>query len=344
MGHGPFSHLFEPCLGIDHEEWSTRIILEDKQISKILKDCNPYLATQICDLIKEKPDTEPQLWQKALISSQLDVDRIDYLRRDSLFTGSGYGTFDWFRLLNTMIPIEANGNYDIVWPEKSALGIEEYVFARYYMYQNVYIHKTTRGFECLLKEMWKVGKDLFAAGEDVELVQPIKQFWSSETPDINDYMRLEESTVLEQMHVWRTSKNGTLSDLSRRFLCRDGLAMIKPPASRNALQPNNFDEWEQQLKEIVQSSGFDRPESYVLRDELKAKYKRPYISPEREAGEQSIRNSLRIIPDGAKDPIEISEFLPRLKSVTTAEAQVMYYVPKEVREQATNLAKQWEDN
>ena len=80
------------------------------------------------------------------------MDRLDYLRRDSLITGAGYGHFDWYRLLNTFeIDEDEESGGDIVWPAKSLLAIEEYIFARYYMYQNVYLHKTTRGFEKMIE-------------------------------------------------------------------------------------------------------------------------------------------------------------------------------------------------
>ena len=149
VGHGPFSHLFEPCLGTKHEKWSIAVVKDEStQVHKVLKKQNAYLPDYVADLIDSKNAKHPA-WQRALLSSQLDVDRLDYLRRDSLFTGAGYGHFDWHRLLTT---IEFHDSEtDLVWPAKSALAIEEYIFARYYMYQNVYFHKTTRGFEQLLQ-------------------------------------------------------------------------------------------------------------------------------------------------------------------------------------------------
>jgi HD superfamily phosphohydrolase len=113
---------------------------------------------------------EYPLWQKNLPSSQLDVDRLDYLRRDSFFTGAGYGHFDWYRILHTF---ELNGPMtmarDLVWMEKAALAIEEYVFARYYMYWNVYLHKTTRGFEKIIQAMWQRARQLRTDGIDVNM-------------------------------------------------------------------------------------------------------------------------------------------------------------------------------
>ena len=166
VGHGPFSHLFEPCLGINHEQWSIAVILdEDSEINKVLKRQSAYLPAHVADLLDPGNSKHPA-WQRALMSSQLDVDRLDYLRRDSLCTGAGYGHFDWHRLLTTIEFFDNDS--DLIWPEKSALAIEEYIFARYYMYQNVYLHKTTRGFEQLLQAMWNRAIELKKQGANID--------------------------------------------------------------------------------------------------------------------------------------------------------------------------------
>lgn len=199
VGHGPFSHLFEPCLGIDHEEWSRRVILEQgSQVNAVLRREDSYLPERVADLI-DKDNVRAPGWQRALLSSQLDVDRLDYLRRDSLFTGAGYGHFDWFRILGTVqfLP-DDTGGLDLVWPEKSAMGIEEYIFARYYMYQSVYLHKTTRGFEKLLEAMWGRARNLHLSGSDALLVGALERFWSTPEPErtTGQYLALEEHVVL----------------------------------------------------------------------------------------------------------------------------------------------------
>jgi HD superfamily phosphohydrolase len=98
VGHGTFSHLFEPCLGIDHEEWSRAIILsEETKIHEVLRrNFDHTFPQRVAELIDPNNHDQPA-WQKYLLSSQLDMDRLDYLRRDSLFTGAGYGRMDMHR-------------------------------------------------------------------------------------------------------------------------------------------------------------------------------------------------------------------------------------------------------
>ena len=112
---------------------------------------------------------------------------------------------------------------DIVWVEKSKSAIEEYIFSRYYMYQNVYLHKTTRGFEKMIETMWKRAKAMHDQGTDVALVPAIKEFWASSQPTVQQYTRIEEFTVLQQIQNWTTHQDKSLNDLARRFLSRGAI-------------------------------------------------------------------------------------------------------------------------
>lgn len=340
VGHGPFSHLFEPCLGIKHEQWSIAIVRDEStQVHKVLKAQDPDLPDRVAELINSKSTKYPA-WQRALMSSALDVDRLDYLRRDSLFTGAGYGHFDWHRLLTTIEFYD--GETDLVWPVKSAMAIEEYIFARYYMYQNVYLHKTTRGFEQLLQAMWRRANTLRLDGTDLNANPVLEQFWKIEKPEpgklpVADYLRVEEFTVLEQIQRWTTHPDKPLADIARRFLNREGFAMVKAPPSVNPLKTDDFGEWEPELHKLLKSKGYDVPEMYCLADKVELKYLRPYTE-EKDPENQSAVNTIRVMVDGK--PVAIGQHMPRLAAVISkAQDRIAYYVPKEIREDADKLSE-----
>jgi uncharacterized protein len=342
IGHGPFSHLFESCFGIDHEQWSIKITTsEETGAFRALRKFAPWLPRAVGELIDPSNEDHPS-WQKYLLSSQLDVDRIDYLRRDSLFTGADYGHFDWYRLINTLEFFENDqSGRDIVWPEKSVLAIEEYIFSRYYMYQNVYLHKTTRGFEKIVEAVWERARYLFENGSDVNLIPAIRDFWQAAHPSVSQFLAIEEFTVLQQVQNWTSNPDKALSDLARRFLARKPLAMIEAPDFSGLLTPD-YAEWEAALRERVGAhSEFDPPEMYIRADLVKAKHNEPYF-PEQDKEEQSVPNAIRIKIDGERVPVEISKLRPRLRPLTDKPlSRIRYYVPKEVQNEARKLRDEW---
>ena len=340
LGHGPFSHLFEPCLGIDHEVWTCGIIeSEETEVHKILTK-HSIDPSEVTELIGEV--TKPRnAWMKSLISSQLDVDRLDYLRRDSLFTGSGYGHYDYFRLLHTFVLHEADGGYrDLVWTEKAKYAIEEYIFSRFYMYQNVYMHKTTRGYEKLLQKMWERAKSLRADGINVDLQGPIETFWNADEPSVPDFLALEEFVVLSQIQAWKKHRDPALSDLANRFLSRRGFVAITAPTAENPLDEEQS-EWEKALQELVAKQEKYRPaDMYVLRDDYQTNIYSAYV-PETDAEDVSPFNAIRLIDDKGI-PVEISQALTRLQAVTNKpDETVRYYIPRSVRKEALRMRDEW---
>jgi uncharacterized protein len=338
VGHGPFSHLFEPCLGIDHEEWSIAVIKDEHtEVHKILK--TEGLLNVVSLIQKKSPDVPA--WQKALISSELDVDRLDYIRRDSFFTGAGYGHFDWYRLL-TCVEFYNEGT-ELIWPEKAALALEEYIFARYYMYQNVYLHKTTRGIELILRAMWRRADKIRKSGDDINPVPVLEQFWKAEKPApdtlaVADYLNIEEFTVLEQIQRWTAHKDKSMADLANRFLYRDGFAMVKPPVPANQLADQD-EEWEAELGKLLKKHPeFTDLEMYLLIDQVPKKYLQPYREEKAEDNKPAA-TSIRILStDG--EPQTIGQHLPRLKSIITPPKDALrYYVPKKVRQEAFELSR-----
>jgi len=341
VGHGPFSHLVEQPLGFKHEEWSVQIVTsEDTAVHQVLSDPQNDVDPQKVAALISKDSRNCAPWQKALLSSELDVDRLDYLRRDSYFTGSGYGHYDWYRILNTFEFYENEDGMDVLaWPQGAIYAIEEYIFARFYMYTNVYQHKTTRGFEKLLHAAWHRAKQLHGDGEDAGLVSEAAQFLDTQTPTIAQYLALEDATMVYQLRKWTCHPDRALSDLARRFLNRDGFAAIDDP-----VQEADFGEprtaWESALQKLVESCGYSPPECYALRDDLKLTVYDPYM-PEKEREEQDPYNAIMVRPKPDGTPQEISSLLEKRLGLVTGvrEKQYRYYVPKEVRHKAHELAQ-----
>jgi HD superfamily phosphohydrolase len=137
------------------------LIAEGPAVPAALDDIHPRLGERVLQLLHGEV-SEPRLRYLAdLVSSSLDCDRMDYLRRDALYTGTQYGVFDRDWLIREMIPT-ADGEAIVV-VEKGRTAVEQYLIGRYHMFQNVYLHKTSRGFETafrgLCTRLQKLGVD-----------------------------------------------------------------------------------------------------------------------------------------------------------------------------------------
>ncbi len=336
VGHGPFSHLIEPALGIDHEDWSCKIITcPQTSVCQKLADHDIPVGDVTALIAKDNHQRPP--WQKTLLSSELDVDRLDYLRRDSYFTGSGHGHFDWYRILNSFTLYESDERFKIlVWPDAAMYPIEEYIFSRFYMYNSVYQHKTTRGFEKLVHSAWKRARRISDEGDDAYLVYEMAEFLNTEKPTVNQYLAMDDCTLVYQMQVWTRHPDPILCDLARRFLERRRFAAIEDPITETTLSDAR-DGWERALRGKVSEHKFDA-DYYALRDDLKLTIYNPYI-PEKEEPEQDPYNAIFIQSDPHKRPREISTVLQRLGPVTGArEKRYRYYVPLECGDSVKALA------
>ncbi|HSU66412.1 MAG TPA: HD domain-containing protein [Tepidisphaeraceae bacterium] len=147
LGHGPFSHVFERISGFDHEALTRRIIEDcESEVYQILAGHDPQLPTRVAEFLEGR-SAHPFLCD--ILSSQLDADRLDYLLRDNLMTGSRYGDYDLGWLLHALTVDESSGHLAVTWKGVSA--VEAYLQARYHMYRNVYFHKVVRSAEGMVK-------------------------------------------------------------------------------------------------------------------------------------------------------------------------------------------------
>jgi hypothetical protein len=233
VGHGSFSHVMEHVLGFHHEEWTVRAVLsEETEINHALRDFSPALPQRVADIIEGK--FQPAFLGQ-LVSSQLDVDRMDYLLRDSLMTGAKYGIYDLEWIINALAVDEENDRIYVA--ARGLYAVEEYLQARYYMFRQVYFHRTLRSAEAVLRSTLKRALELVAAGEEVWCAPgtAFEKVLRRETLTLQDHLEMDDSDVLFHLKQWRRAKDTILNDLSQRFIGRrlfKAIDLDMPPGER----------------------------------------------------------------------------------------------------------------
>jgi HD superfamily phosphohydrolase len=202
VGHAPFSHLFEPILqkyvGKTHEDMSTSVIL-NSELSNVLQQegLDPGTVSRLCVGRYEDP-TRAYLDQ--IIRSSVDVDKMDFVLRDSYHTGAGYGGVDIFRLIYTMDVLNGDLAVDV-----TALStLESFILARLESFRTIYFHKTSRAAQIMLLKALEYVKD------DLSI---------SELGSVDEYLALDDNIVWATLH--KNVKSRTIvEDLNRRKLLK----------------------------------------------------------------------------------------------------------------------------
>jgi len=217
IGHGPFSHSLEFTLvkNITHEHIS----------SLLMEELNRRFDGQLDTGISIFRNQYPKKFLHRLVSSQLDMDRLDYLSRDSFFTGVSEGVVSNQRIIKMLNVVDDR----LVVEEKGIYSLEKFIVARRLMYWQVYLHKTVVSAEKLLiniltraKELAKEGVDLFAS--------PALKYFLYRDYELNDFhenadvllqfVKLDDYDILGAIKVWTESDDAILSDLCQRLVNR----------------------------------------------------------------------------------------------------------------------------
>ena len=200
IGHGPFSHALEQVLaeGMHHEEISLLLI----------KELNTQLNGQLQMAIDIFTDNYPKIFLHQLVSGQLDVDRMDYLTRDSFFTGVNEGVIAYDRIIK-MLTVH---NGELMVEEKGIYSIEKFLVARRLMYWQVYLHKTVLSAEQMLKRIIKRAKFIHAHCQE-----PLNSFINGQLSDISlqQFCNIDDYDVLMAIKTWCNHEDRVLSILSR---------------------------------------------------------------------------------------------------------------------------------
>lgn len=304
VGHGPFSHALEGQLtpGIDHEAWTRRIVLEPTGINRCLRRYSASLPQDVADVLAGVYQGPPFL--SDLVSSQLDVDRMDYLIRDSIYTGVTYGHFDLGRLINTLLVYDGQ----VVTLAKGVVAVEEYLLARYFMYWQVYLHKTTRCQELVMSRMWQRARDLWQDGAlpADEVPQRLIPFLRGDAT-LGEFLLIDDYDLVSAAKDWITSSDPILADLAQRFLHR---RLLKPvfkvpheevPAEKLA-----------EVEEFLREEGWP-PEYYLLVDDVSGVAYDIYRPDAR--GE---RTKPILALDESGRPQEITRLSPTMRALSSA--------------------------
>jgi HD superfamily phosphohydrolase len=226
IGHGPFSHALEHSIveEVNHEAISLLF----------MERLNELFDGQLSLAIEVFKGNYPRKFLHQLISSQLDMDRMDYLNRDSFYSGVAEGTISSDRLIQMMHVVDDA----LVLEEKGIYSIEKFLMARRLMYWQAYLHKTSLVAELMLTKTLKRAKELLQKGIAVEASKPLQYFMkqsiplSSFTDEVLDqFAQLDDYDVISALKSWQFHDDFILSTLSKMIINRD-LLKVKLSADK----------------------------------------------------------------------------------------------------------------
>jgi HD superfamily phosphohydrolase len=234
IGHGPFSHALEQTIveGVSHED-----------ISALIMDrLNEHFDGRLSMAIDIFEGSYPKKFLHQLVSSQLDMDRMDYLNRDSFFTGVSEGVISFDRIIKML---NIKDDY-IVIEEKGIYSIEKFLIARRLMYWQVYLHKTVLAAELLLAKILERSRELSVAGEQLFATPTLNHFLTnnvtiksfiSNKNDLDAFASLDDTDIISAIKVWATHDDFILSTLCQNMMGRNlyHVEITNTPASADTV-------------------------------------------------------------------------------------------------------------
>lgn len=215
IGHGPFSHAMEHSIVAVHHEEISLLFME-----QLNTEFNGELSLAI-QVFKGEYHRKFML---QLVSSQLDMDRMDYLKRDSFYSGVAEGNINSDRLIQMLNVVDDV----LVMEEKGIYSIEKFLMARRLMYWQAYLHKTSLVAELTLTKTLKRAKELLHKGIAVECSKPFKFFMENQitmesftTNDLNTFAQLDDFDIVSALKTWQYHDDFILSSLSKMIINRD---------------------------------------------------------------------------------------------------------------------------
>ena len=254
LGHSPFSHALEGFILLEsHEELTQKaldFVADETEVEK-------ELIEEVKKILR-KEHSLPFTYQ--LVSSQLDCDRLDYLRRDAFYTGVSFGRIDTNRIL-VSARVE---NGELVWSSKGFNALESYVMSRYQMYWTVYFHKVNLSAQVLLQKIVRRIRELLLNGEELPVDGSLKKCLKENS--LEEFFKLTDGHLICSIYALQNHRDRVISDLSRRFVRRELFRTVE-------VKPADLLE----LKEKVEKAGFTPDYYFEVVEPSKVAYS--YYSP-----------------------------------------------------------------
>jgi len=326
VGHGPFSHCLERAMDVPgwpkHEEVGRRILTEKTQVRTALRRRAKELPQLVWRLLKGEPDpTAARRAIHGLLAGNFDLDRLDFLVRDSVFTGLRTGFVDVRRLINTL---QLHDGKILAVEAKGQTAVEEFLVARHFMYCSVYFHKTTRGMEAVFLAWVRRIKDeresLPSAFVDSALGQLLLEPFS-----LSSFLRTDDTDVFVSAKALEKARDPVLRDLSRRLLRRQPFRVVMegmPDAHRM-----------RDAMDFLDAHGV-YPSRYYFHQDAPSDV--PYnLMPYWSDPEKRETDPIYILVDG--EPREITSISLLVRSLASQETTYRVYVPEQCRNRIAGM-------
>lgn len=346
VGHGPFSHAFEKISEESHEKRTREIIQDDStEVNQALKENDPLLPQKVAAFFDEdasevRANTESvPPYCVHIVSSQLDADRFDYLLRDSHATGTEYGRFDLGWLIGHL---EVDKEKNLLYLNRKAFhAVEQYIFARYHMYQTVYYHKATRSAEVMLRLIFRRYKELLdKEGElskkaDVVENAPaalVKVF--SKNATLGDYLLLDDHSITEFFKCCEISLDPILRRLAYGLLHRQLYKCVDATGVEKDKMPEFQEKIVDKSKEITKK--------FIEGEENGFPYDTPADTPYKVYDPTADKPETQIYVEDQAGKIKTLDQLSDQVSVLRNKiTKLRYYFPAEARDEITPLMESW---
>lgn len=341
IGHGPFSHAFEKVTGQSHEARTLEIIQRnDTEVGKRLRKYHRNLPERLAVFFDEDIDAEKRQaaeipdFLTQIVASQLDADRFDYLLRDSYATGTNYGRYDLEWLLLQLMFNPQHGRLFV--GRKAMDAAVAYIFARFHMYRSVYLHKTVRAAEVMVRLALRRFKELFDAAPSKAKQRRIVpdapprviEAFAGKLP-LDQYLELDDVSLLDFFKACTGAADKLLKTLALGLVERKLYKAMDVTESQKA----HIGDFVSRAEQVVKKAKLLKEYAFVDETTADTPY-RPY-DPDASRPASQI-----YVETGTGQNVEISTRSDALVQLRKKYEFVRYYFPESIRNRIEKVASQ----